>query len=301
MVESELSPRQFLANPQARLFLGATFISFSPVWVKLANVSPTTSGFYRVAIGGAALAVFLAFTGKRLNLSKRSWQILLASAVLFALDIWFFHRSISFVGPGLATLLSNFQIFFMILAGMLLLGQRPSVVQMIAVPLALTGLGLIVGFDWTGLPDEHRLGVIFGLLAALTYAGYMLTMRAARRDSVDPLPAREVAVISIGSALLLGFAAFAEGESLLIPSYADAAWLLSYGVISHCGGLLLIASSLRSVTTTEAGIALLLQPTLSFTWDVLFFGRVMTAVELSGAALALIAIYLGSRSPSKQV
>lgn len=301
MAESKLSFKQFFANPQARLFAGATLISFSPVWVKLANVSPTTSGFYRVAIGGAALAIFLAMTGKRFQLSRRSWQILSASAVLFALDIWFFHRSINLVGPGLATLLSNFQIFFMLLAGMLLLGQRPSIVQLIAVPLALIGLGLIVGFDWSNLPGEHRLGVIFGLLAALTYAGYMLTMRAARRDSSDPLPAREVAVISIGSALLLGLAAFAEGESLLIPSYVDAVWLLSYGVLSHCGGLLLIASSLRSVTTTEAGIALLLQPTLSFTWDVLFFDRPMTALELGGAALALFAIYLGSRSPSKQV
>jgi len=34
-------------------------ISFSPVWVKLVSVSPTTSGFYRVFFGGAALALYL--------------------------------------------------------------------------------------------------------------------------------------------------------------------------------------------------------------------------------------------------
>ena len=42
-----------LSNPRLRLFVGATMISFSPVWVKLVGVSPTTSGFYRVCIGGA--------------------------------------------------------------------------------------------------------------------------------------------------------------------------------------------------------------------------------------------------------
>jgi drug/metabolite transporter (DMT)-like permease len=135
----------YFANPTLRLFAGAICISFSPVWVKLVDVSPTTSGFYRVAIGGAALALFLVATGRHLHLSKRAVLILAASAVLFALDLWFFHRSINYVGPGLATLLSNFQVFFMMLAGVLLLQQRPRLVQLVAVPLALFGLGLIVG------------------------------------------------------------------------------------------------------------------------------------------------------------
>ncbi len=111
-------------------------ISFSPVWVKLVDVSPTTSGFYRLAIGGVALALFLLATGRRLTVSKRAWQILTASAVLFALDIWFWHRSIDYVGPGLATLLSSFQVFFMMLAGVVLMHHRPRLVQLFAVPLA---------------------------------------------------------------------------------------------------------------------------------------------------------------------
>ena len=296
-----MSFARLLANPLLRLFAGATFISFSPVWVKLADVSPTASGFYRLAIGGVALALILAVSGRRLQLSKRAWQILVVAAIFFALDIWFFHRSIIIVGPGLATLLSNFQVFFMMLAGVLLLGQRPHLLQLIAIPLALFGLGLIVGFDWNALSSDYRSGVILGLLAALFYAGYMLLMRAARRDSSDPLPVREVAVISLGSAVILGVAAIAEGESLLVPSMLDAVWLFNYGLFSQCLGLLLIASSLRVVSTTQAGIALLLQPTLSFTWDILFFDRAMTALELVGAALTLFAIYLGSRRSSKQI
>ncbi len=45
-----------LANPTLRLFIGAAIISLSPVWVRLADVAPSTSGFYRLAFGGAALA-----------------------------------------------------------------------------------------------------------------------------------------------------------------------------------------------------------------------------------------------------
>ncbi len=42
-------------------------------------------------------------------------------------------------------------------------------------------------------------------------------------------------------------------------------------------------------------IALLLQPTLSFAWDVLFFARGLTLQELAGAVIMLGAIYLGSK------
>jgi len=203
-------------------------ISFSPVWVKLVSVSPTTSGFYRVLFGGVALTLFLIFTRQRLHLSKRVWLVLLLSSVFFALDLWFWHRSINYIGPGLSTLLANFQVFFMMLAGVLMLGQRPRPIQIVAVPLALVGLGMIVGFDWQSLPADYRLGVVFGLLTAVAYAGYMLTMRSARTNAVHPLPTREVAIISIGSAVILGLSATVEGVSLAIPTLSDATWLLAY-------------------------------------------------------------------------
>ena len=283
-------------SPRLRLYVGATLISFSPVWVRLVDVSPTTSGFYRVLIGGIALSLFLLVTRRRLDLAPRTRWILGLSAVFFALDLWFWHRSIIYIGPGLATLLANFQVFFMILAGIVLLGQRPRALQLVAVPLALIGLGMIVGFDWGSLPGDYRLGVIFGLLTAVAYAGYLLTMRSARAASSHPVPMREVAVISVVCAVLLGLSAMAEGESLSIPTIGDAMWLLAYGLLSHSLGLMFIASSLPRVSPAEAGLALLLQPTLSFVWDVVFFARPTTPMELAGAAIALFAIWLGSRA-----
>jgi drug/metabolite transporter (DMT)-like permease len=292
---------RYLSNPRVRLFVGAALISLSPVWVRLVDVPPTTSGFYRVLFGGCALVVFILATGRRLSFSRRAWLILGLSSVFLALDLWFWHRSINYIGPGLATLLANFQVFFLMLAGIVLLGQRPRALQVIAVPLALFGLALIVGFDWQSLPEDYRLGVVFGILTAIAYAGYLLTMRAVRSLPDYRDPTREVAIISIVTAVLLALSAFAEGESLLIPTYSDAAWLVAYGVLSHCLGMLFIASSLPQVSTTEAGLALLLQPTLSFVWDVLFFARPLSATELVGAVITLLAIYLGSRSSSKQV
>ncbi len=289
-----------LTNAHIRLFAGAALISLSPVWVQLVSVSPTTSGVYRTLFGGVALLIYLLFTRQGLRLSRPVWAMLLTASVFFALDLWFWHRSINYIGPGLSTLLANFQVFFMMLAGILLYRQAPRPVQLVAVPLALTGLGLIVGLDWGELPADYRLGLIFGLLTAVAYAGYLLTMRAARANALDALPTREVAIMSLTVAGILAVSAYVEGVSLAIPTMADAGWLLGYGLLSHCVGMVLIASSLPRVSPTEAGLALLLQPTLSFIWDVLFFARPVTTTELIGAVIALAAIYLGSRRSSDQ-
>lgn len=298
MPSRDATPGSVFRQAHIRLFSGAALISLSPVWVKLTSVSPTTSGFYRVLIGGIALTMFLVVTGKSLKFTRRIWGLLVVAAIFFSLDLWFWHRSIGYIGPGLSTLLANFQVFIMVLAGVLLLRQRPTFLQLIAVPMALVGLGLIIGLDWNGLPGDYRLGVLFGLATAVAYAGYLLTMRVVRKDAEHPVPVREIGIMSLMIAVILGASAMVEGVSLAIPTATDLGWLLCYGLLSHGLGMMFIASSLPQVSTTEAGIALLLQPTLSFVWDVLFFSRQMSPTEFLGAGIALLAIYLGSRRSS---
>ena len=289
-----------LSNPTSRLFIGASLISLSPVWVKLVDVSPTSSAFWRLAIGGVVIAVWLVLSRKKLRFAPGVFQVLLLAALFLAADLWFYHRSIEYIGPGLSTLIANFQVFVMAAAGIVILREPPTATQIVAIPLALFGLALIVGVDWQALAAEYRRGILFGLGAAVTYAGYLLSMRHARREPRNRVPSREIAIVSLAGAAMLGATALAEGESLAVSQGGDIIWLVFYGVLSHGVGMLFITSSLPHVTTTQAGLALLLQPTLSFAWDVLFFDRSMKPAELGGAAIALFAIYLGSRARSEQ-
>ena len=165
------------ASPHIRLFTGAIMISFSPVWVRLVDVSPTTSGFYRVFIGGVALSLFLIATGRRLDLSRRARWILAGSAVFFALDLWFWHRSINYVGPGLSTLLANFQVFFMILAGVILLGQRPRPAQLVAFSTSSSSASLPVTIERV----EHHLDVPEDISGFVLPIGATINMDGTRR------------------------------------------------------------------------------------------------------------------------
>ena len=138
--------------------------------------------------------------------------------------------------------------------GALLLREPPRPMQLLAIPLALLGLALIVGLDWQALPEDYRLGVIYGLATAVVYAGYLLSMRRSRQESSHPIPSREIAVISVIGAAILGASALFEGESLAVTTTTDAGWLVAYGILSHCLGLMFIASSLPHVSTTPSRV-----------------------------------------------
>ena len=286
-------------NHRLRLYFGAVLISFSPIFVSLVHVDPTVSAFYRVFIGGIALTLYLLFSRKRFNFNKSVWFFLFMASIFFAADLWFWHRSVIYVGPGLGTLLANMQVFVMMIAGIFFYKQMPTRVQLFSVPFAIIGLFMIVGLDWNELKPNYQMGIIFGLLTAICYSSYLISMRQAQQSETNIIPIREVAVMSLMVSVILAFTAFFENESLIVSDTNDYLILLIYGIGSHAIGGIMIASALVRVSTTEVGIALLLQPTLSFIWEILFFNRSFSLIESVGVIIVLYSIFLSSNRTTR--
>lgn len=213
---------------------------------------------------------------------------------IFSLDLSFWHRSILYIGPGLATLLANFQVFVLTTVGVMVFGEHLTWFQKAAIPVAILGLVLLVGTDWSSFSPAYQLGVILGLITACCYAGYILTLRRARFAKTAGSSFVTLAVVSLVAALLLGIAMWPEHASFVIPTWRDFAWLIAYGVFGQVLGWVLISNSIAKVRASQVGLILLLQPLCAFAWDILFFGRRFTEIEIIGAILALTAIYLGS-------
>ncbi len=288
-----------IQNHRLRLYFGAVLISFSPIFVSLVRINPTASAFYRVFIGGIVLTLYLLISKKRFDFNKSVWLFLLMASIFFAADLWFWHRSVIYVGPGLGTLLANMQVFIMMMAGIFLYKQMPTRVQLFSVPFAVIGLTMIVGLDWNELKPNYQMGIIFGLLTAICYSSYLISMRQAQKSETNVIPIREVAVMSLMVSMILALTAFFENESLVVEDSYDYLVLLMYGVGSHAIGGIMIASALVRVSTTEVGIALLLQPTLSFIWEILFFNRSFSMIESVGVIIVLYSIFLSSNRSAR--
>ena len=284
--------RSEAAAPILMIF-GATLISFSSVFVKLADVSPTVSGFYRVLIGGLLMLTITVWRGRPLWRGTAAFRLVVFCGAFFALDLFFWHRSIDFVGPGLATILANFQVFFLGAAGALFLGEVLKPRLLAAAPLAVIGLFLIFGTEWDALGNAYKLGVIFGLFAAAFYSAFTLSLRALQARTTALPTLATLAWVSLVSAGCLAVSALVEGQSFAIVNIKTLFSLLALGLVSQVLGWVVIATALPRLRASLAGLLLLLQPLLAFAWDVLFFHRPATLVNLAGVALALGAIYMG--------
>ena len=279
--------------PLFRLLAGSVCISFSPVFIKLAALPPDSAGFYRMLFAGLSLSVLMLLRGENLRLARRPQILLCFAGIFLAIDFMCWHRSIDLVGPGLSTLLGNFQVFFTALFSWLILKQKISKPFILAVGLALCGLLLITGVDWQGLEHSYKLGIFLGLLTAVFYSGYILLVKASMDDnSVTSVPA--MLLVSIPSTLLLAVITPLNGASFAIPGSNSLFALIGVGVISTTVGWSLISSAIKHIPVTVAGLVLLLQPTLAMFWDILFFARPTGGLELFGILLIISAIYIGS-------
>ncbi|HEX6930055.1 MAG TPA: DMT family transporter [Gammaproteobacteria bacterium] len=277
-----------------QLVFGVVMISLSGVFVKLVDVDPTASAFYRMFFGGAVLAVITLVRRETLRLDARTLVFAVIAAAWFAGDLFVWHRSILYVGPGLATLLANFQVFLLALAGILLYRERPGLRLLVAIPLAFAGLVLLVLPEWLSLGEDYRLGVILGLVTAVCYAGYTLTLRASRIGNSTSSNFSNMAVLSLACAAILAPVTLAGGESFAIPGWQDFGWLVIYGVTAQLFGWVLISQSLPRLKASTVGLVLLLQPVSAFTWDFLLFDRQLELIQFAGGVVALVAIYLGT-------
>ncbi len=277
-----------------KVLAGGFLISFSAVFVKVSATGPIASGFYRVLFGGTCLAALALVQGKRRRFDGRRLLWAAVAGAFFAFDLGFWHHSIHYVGPGLATILANFQVFFMAAAGVWALGERPDWRFYPSVPLAVAGLALLVGMDFAELGPRYRWGVVFGVLTALAYTGYLLSLRQAQRRPGAGSPVGLLAVVSFITAAFLAVEMARTGESFVIPDAGSWGALLAYGALCQATGWMLITRGLAATDASKAGLLLLVQPTMTFIWDMLLFARPTTVVELAGAAVALLAIYLGN-------
>ena len=279
---------------------GAVMISFAAVFVRLADVAPTTSGFYRMLFGAIAL---LALIGVQPHLHRgfgRGWMGSALIAAFFAADMWFWHRSILFIGPGLSTLLANFQVFVLAAIGVLWFRERVGMKFAAAIALAAGGLWLLFGQEWSALPPDYRAGVIFGLLTALAYSGYILSLRGLQIRQPHTRVEARLAQVTILTGLMLGTINIAEGHGFAIPDTRSLLALIALGVVCQVLGWLAITRGMPGLPASLVGLLLLLQPTLSMIWDAAFFGLRLEVFQLVGALLALAGIYLGMRASAQQ-
>lgn len=276
--------------------VGAVTIAFSGILYRLADVSPTTGAFFRCAYAVPPLLLLAWLEDRRLGprpWETRRWAWL--AGAFFAFDLILWHRSIEYVGAGLATVLGNTQVLLVGVAAWVLFHERPSRTVTAAIPVAMVGVVLISGVLEDGAyGDDPRLGVAFGLLTGVAYTGFLLTLRHGASDLRRV--AGPLADATLACAIFTIPPGLALGELDFVPPPSAQLWLLLLALSSQVVGWLLITTSLPRMPAAVTSVLLTVQPVCSVLFAAILLDEDPSSLQLLGVVAILAGLVLASAS-----
>lgn len=263
-------------------------ISFSAVWVRLAELSAVTAGLFRFVYALPLLALLQRFL-HRDNRGRSDRLIAVGAGVFLALDIVFWHESIAEIGVGLATLSVNSQVVIVPLVTWMLLRERPSRNALLAMPVVIVGLVLVAGLGRAdAFGNNPARGVVLAAAAAVFYAAFLIAFRRANRELGNQVGA--LLDVTIGAGIATVLIGWITGTADLTPSWPAHGWILALALGTQVVGWLLIGYALPRLEAAQTSFMILLQPTLTLLWGRLLFAEVASATQVIGAGLVLAGI-----------
>lgn len=291
-------PGQALAAPPvlafAALLGGNAALAAGPLFVRLADVGPVASGFWRLVLALPFLVLLALFSGARARIrhggggSQATGPVLLLAIVgglFFATDLAAWHLGIVQTKMANATLFGNAA--SLILAAVTLIAARRLPLRLESTALLMAFGGAVILMRASGQQGEARLiGDLLCLLAGILYAGYMLTMQRAR-GQLSSWPA--LALSTAAGVIPLLIFAWLMGERIWPGDWTP---VIALALTSQIIGQGLLIYALPHFTALVIGLALLTQPALAALIGWIAYGERLTTVEIAGAMLIALALAL---------
>jgi drug/metabolite transporter (DMT)-like permease len=275
----------------AALLTGSTALAIGPWFVRMADVGPIASGFWRMALAVPFLFLIAKLSRQRMGRPDAwLWSILVIAGIFFAADLALWHEGILRTKLANATLFGNVSSFFFAGYGFLVARRLPSRMQGSAILLAAAGIALLLGRSYE-VSRAHLAGDLLSIAAGLCYVVYMIAIERARLR-LDTWPTLAIATV-VGAACLWPVAEALEGS--VLPH--DWTPLLCLAIGSQVIGQGLVVFAMGRLSPVVVGIALLTQPLVAALVGWAAYGERMTAPDIAGAlALAAALVLIRGRS-----
>jgi drug/metabolite transporter (DMT)-like permease len=166
--------------PYLALVFGILGLGFSAIFVRWAGAPGAVSGFYRLSIAAAVMALPASNQARRQSpLSRRHVWFAVLAGVFFAADITSWNTAVLISNAANATLLANTSPLWVGIGALLLFKERLRPLFWAGLLLAIFGAIVILGRDFLTHPTLG-LGDLLGLLAGFFYGGFFLATQKAR-------------------------------------------------------------------------------------------------------------------------
>ncbi len=278
-----------IAAPLAALVVGAFAMGLSPVFVRIAEVGPFTSAFWRVALSLPVLYAWMRLSERGRSGPTFSYsRATVCAGLAFTADLFFWHLSIMTTNIANATFFATTAPIWVVLFGWLLFGRRTQVEVLIGLALCIGGGSLLLARSLR-IGAHTALGDVYGLITGVFFGLYFLALEAARTKSAAARVTFEATVIT---AILLLLVALTFEHQLLPRTASGFAALFALAWISHAGGQGLLTVALGSLPASFSSLVIFLEAIAAACFAWLLLGEPVSLIQAGGGVAILTGIYV---------
>jgi drug/metabolite transporter (DMT)-like permease len=280
----------------ALLILGTTIIGNSSVLVRLGEVPPAATAFWRMLF---AMPVFLVWTilERRVDATASGrpgdLRLMIPAAVAgfaFAIDLTLSNIALALTTMTNFIILVHLAPVIVVIAAWFLFRERPTWTLLIALVMAIVGAALLVQSGRAGPAAANALlGDLASVGAAAGYAAYILGTRAARLHGGTGL----VSLASAAAAALFCLIfALSMGEDIWPRTTFQWTMLLLLGLGCHALGQGLSAYAVGTLGASITSIVLVYGVLVTVTGGWIVFNEIPGMLQAIGGALVLAAVMI---------
>jgi drug/metabolite transporter (DMT)-like permease len=273
------------------LLLAVVSVSFSAIFIRLADDSAATVVWVRMAMAVALLSPWLVIDARRGSIprGRRDRLLVLASGLFLAAHFLTWTFSLRYTSVASSVLLVTLHPILVGWLGQRLLGEPVSPRLAAGIALAIAGTVVTSAGDWRA-GGNALFGDLLALAGAASFTGYLLLGRTVRsRTGTAGYSAPVYAVVAVCS---IAIAPLTGGH--VLPSARTALACLGLAGVCTILGHTIFNWTLRHLRTALVSVSLLGEPVITSLLAVPILGELPPgqaiaggAVILSGLALAL--------------
>ncbi len=291
-----------IASGLAIMVVAALAMSISPSLVRLADVGPFASAFWRVFLALPVLWVWMRRDEGAMSHGAARPRVRFASATVlaglcFSGDLFFWHLSVMHTTVANATFFATTAPIWVVLFGWLFLRQAVGRSVVFGLGLCILGGAALVSQSFAFAPDR-AFGDGLGLVTGIFFGLYFLAVGAARGRSGAARVTFELSVIT--AAVLFCVAWMVEPR--MIPKAASG-WgvLLTLALVSHAGGQGLLSVALGRLPAVFSSLVIFLEAIAAAAFAWLLLGEGVTLVQVLGGIVIVVGIWIARPRQSRAV
>ncbi|GLS17348.1 membrane protein [Labrys miyagiensis] len=279
----------------AALLGGAMAMGISPIFVRLSDVGPFASAFYRVFLALPVLYAWMRLEERQAGTPDTGPAFslpVIATALAFAADLFFWHLAIAKTTVANATFFATTAPVWVVIFGWLFFRRKASRGALVGLSLCLLGGLALVGQSFAFAPG-HLIGDGFAEATAVFFGLYFLAVEKAR---LRHRAARLTFSMSVLTAAILALVALWATYSLgqrFLPSSA-LGWLTLFALawVSHAGGQGLLSVALGSLPVVFSSLVIFLEAVAAAALGWLILGEAVSPLQTLGGLVIIAGIWI---------